>query len=203
MCGRYLAILEDDFALMNDIVDEVSYKFNKSGLASGEVFPTNIIPVIYSHNRKNILSSAKWGFPSFKKSGVIINARAETVIEKPMFRDSFAEKRCLVPARGYFEWLTQGDKKKTKYLITLKGKRIFYMAGLYNIFKDESGMNYPAITIITTDASSRISFIHNRMPVILKDDFLRRWLDKDASDLKTLQGLLVPYESEEISYRAV
>ncbi|HHW30618.1 MAG TPA: SOS response-associated peptidase [Clostridiaceae bacterium] len=203
MCGRYLAIIEDDFALMNDIIDDFSDKFNKNGIASGEVFPTNIIPVVYSYNGRNILSTAKWGFPGFKKSGVIINARAETLAEKPMFRNAFAEKRCLIPARGYFEWLTHEDKKKTKYLITVKEKRIFYMAGLYNIFKDDKGMYYAATTIITTDATSKISFIHNRMPVILRDDLIHRWLYKGTSDLKSLQSLLVPYEAEEISFQAV
>ena len=81
-----------------------------------------------------------------------------------MFRDLFATKRCIVPARGYYEWLTHEDKS-TKYLITVEEKTLVYMAGLYNMFTNENNIVYAATVIITTDANSDIAFINNRMPV--------------------------------------
>jgi putative SOS response-associated peptidase YedK len=202
MCGRYLAITEDDFGYMKNIVDYVSDKYKDSNVAKGEIFPTNNIPVIYSYNGKKILSAARWGFPGFKKSAVIINARAETVAEKPMFRDLFATKRCIVPARGYYEWLTHEDKSKTKYLITVEEKTLVYMAGLYNMFTNENNIVYAATVIITTDANSDIAFIHNRMPVVLTDDSVNKWLDKKTANINSLQNLIVSYKTEGIKFEA-
>ncbi|HHW49490.1 MAG TPA: SOS response-associated peptidase [Clostridiaceae bacterium] len=195
MCGRYLFITEDDYEEMQSIVDIVSRNYRESGVANGEVFPANNVPVIYSHKGRNVLSAARWGFPSYKGSGVIINARAESVHEKPMFRNAFISNRCIVPANGYYEWLTHEDKSKTKYLIGVKGKRLFFMAGLYNMFTDKSNNPYTAITIITTEASEEISFIHNRMPVILPDEVINLWLDKNNTDVDLLKSMLVPFSS--------
>jgi putative SOS response-associated peptidase YedK len=199
MCGRYLISTDNDYDEIMSIINEVSEKYKKTNLANGEVFPTNNVPVIYYHNGKNILSAAKWGFPNFKNSGVIINARCETVSVKPMFRKSFATQRCLLPANGYYEWLTQ-DKKKTKYQIAVKDMRLFYMAGLYNIFKDDTGVPYSAVTIITTEANGDVSFIHDRMPVILPTEAADIWLDIRNTDLTDLQDLLHPYEIGKMNF---
>ncbi len=194
MCGRYLFSTDDDYEELEKMVDMVSRNYRESGVAKGEIFPTNNIPVIYSHNGKKVLSAARWGFPSYKGSGVIINARAETVHEKPMFRNAFISNRCIVPANGYFEWLTHEDKTKTKYLISVKGKRLFFMAGLYGMFVDKDRNPYAAVTIITTEASHDISFIHDRMPVILPDDAISSWLDKNT-DIDLLRSMLAPFSS--------
>jgi len=202
MCGRYL-IAEDEkyFDEIGNIVNEISQKSVKSISAGArEVFPTNYIPVIYQYNGKNILSSAKWGFPGFKNKGVIINARAETIAEKQMFKGPFAEKRCIIPANGYYEWLTREDGKKIKYLIRVSDKNLFYMAGLYNIFKDKNEDPYAAVAIITTRANPEISFIHDRMPVILPDMSVRDWLDADNRDPFRLKSLLVPYSAGKMEY---
>ncbi len=205
MCGRYL-ILPDEFDGIESIVSEVSQRYDKAASASGEIFPTNNVPVIYSHRGKKVLSIAKWGFPSFKGKGVIINARAETVSEKPMFRKSFEARRCIVPANGYYEWLINEDKTKTKYLIRVKGKNSFFMAGIYNIFtkvNEELSPTIkelsPTVAIITTGASSDISFIHNRMPAIIRDESIDIWLDKN-SDPAVLKGLLTPFDEGELSF---
>lgn len=200
MCGRFLLITDDDFREIKNIVNEISQKYREE--VNGEVFPANNIPTIYSHNGRNVLSTAKWGFPNYKNSDVIINARAESVAEKPMFRRSFASKRCLVPANGYFEWLAHDKKKKTKYLIRVKDKSLFYMAGLYNIFTDTGGNSYAAVVIITTEANSDISFIHNRMPVILSDESINVWMDSN-SDLSTVQTLMRPFSNGKINYTVV
>jgi len=195
MCGRYLVLTDDDYEEMQNIIDIVSKNYKESGVAKGEVFPTNNIPVIYSHNGRKVLSAAKWGFPGYKSSGVIINARAESVHQKLMFRNAFISNRCIVPANGYYEWLTHEDKTKTKYLIGVKGKQLFYMAGLYNMFTDKANNPYTAITIITTEASEEISFIHDRMPVILPDEAIDSWLDKNNTDVDLLKSMLVPFPS--------
>lgn len=195
MCGRYLVLTDDDYEEMQNIIDIVSKNYKESGVANGEVFPTNNIPVIYSHNGRNVLSAAKWGFPSYKSSRAIINARAESVHEKPMFRNAFISNRCIIPANGYYEWLTREDKTKTKYLISVRGKRLFFMAGLYKMFTDKDRNPYAAITIITTEASEDISFIHDRMPVILQDEAISAWLDKNNTDIDLLKSLLVPFSS--------
>ena len=202
MCGRYLVMTDDDYEEIKNVISEVSGKLKDTNLVNGEVFPTNNIPVVYSHKGKNILSAAKWGFPSFQKQGVIINARAESLAAKPMFKDSFISKRCIVPANGYYEWLTHTDKKKTKYLISVKEKRLFYMAGLYSMFTDKSGIAYAATTIITTEANADIAFIHDRMPAILRAESINEWLDKNNTNPITLQSLLTPYKAGEIKFEA-
>lgn len=204
MCGRFLILTDEDYNEIMKIVTAVSERYRESEVVKGEAFPTNNVPVVYSHKGKNILSAAKWGFPKPQNEGLIINARAETVHEKPMFRQSFVSRRCLVPANGYYEWLAEkGKKTKTKYFIRVKEKRLFYMAGLYNMFTDKSGNTYPAITIITTAASPDIEFIHDRMPVILRDEALNIWLDQSNRDVNTLRNLLVPYQAGELKYEAV
>ena len=200
MCGRYLIITDDEYEEIKKIINEVSDKYNKYDVVNGEAFPTNNVPVVYSHNGRNILSTAKWGFPNFKNNGVIINARAESIAEKPMFRSAFATKRCIVPANGYFEWLTEG-KKKTKYLISIKEKHLFYMAGLYNIFKDKAGNPYAAVTIVTTEANEDISFIHNRMPVILLDEAIYTWLDTRNTNLAVLHNHMAPFSVGKMCYK--
>jgi len=195
MCGRYL-ILPDEFDEIESIVSEVSERYTRTLSANGEIFPANNIPVIYSHRGKKVLSLAKWGFPGYKGKGVIINARAETVSEKPMFRESFRLRRCIVPANGYYEWLTHEDRTKTKYLIRVKGKNSFFMAGLYSFFADwneELSLMAPAVVIITTAAGRDISFIHDRMPVIIRDELIDVWLDKNAGPGE-LKRILAPYD---------
>jgi putative SOS response-associated peptidase YedK len=199
MCGRYLISTDKDYDEIINIINEVSDKYDETNLANGEIFPTNNVPVIYNFNGRNILSSAKWGFPNYKNNGVIINARCETVLEKPMFRNAFVTKRCLVPANAYYEWLTQ-DKKKVKYQIGFDDRSIFFMAGLYNKFTDKSGVPFTAITIITTEAKQDIAFIHNRMPVILNNGMERFWLS--SANLDELQSILKPYD-EEVIFKAV
>jgi putative SOS response-associated peptidase YedK len=200
MCGRFLLTTDYSFEEIKNFVNEISEKYKEE--VNGEVFPTHNIPAVYSHNGKIVLSAAKWGFPNFKNSGVIINARAETLAEKPMFRRSFALRRCLVPANGYYEWLTHEDKTKTRYRINVKEKSLFYMAGLYDIFTDKSGKPYAAITIITTEANSDISFIHNRMPLILQYKDIKIWLNTD-NDLSTIQRLMSQYPVGKINYEVV
>ena len=163
MCGRYL-------------MDDEAYSEMLTGITIGEVFPTNIAPVIAQGG----VAAVKWGFPHWKSAGVIINARAETALEKNMFRAPLLNRRCVVPSCGFYEWRrTGGSKKKDKYLLRLPGERMLYMAGMIGLFSEADGSEYSAFIILTTTASASIASIHNRMPVILTPDERDGWI-KDA-----------------------
>ena len=109
-----------------------------------------------------------WGFPGFKGQRTIINARAETAPDKPMFRKCLEQRRCVIPSTGFYEWAA--DKQKIR--LNLPGDRALYMAGLYNEFAGE-----PRYVILTTAANESISDVHNRMPVVLPRDRITEWID--------------------------
>jgi putative SOS response-associated peptidase YedK len=145
-------------------------------LVIGEVFPTNIAPVITCDG----VETVKWGFPSWKGTGVIINARAETAFNKNMFRKPLLNRRCVIPSGGFYEWArTDGGKKKNKYLLRHQEERVLYMAGMIGVFRDTAGCDYNSFVILTTAANSSVAPIHNRMPVILAHDERDCWLRDD------------------------
>lgn len=149
-----------------------------SQMKTGEIFPTNIVPVITNiSGSKKTADLFKWGFPNFRQnSGVIINARSETLSEKPTFRKLLKNNRCLVPASGFYEWKTI-EKRKEKYLIRSTSDKLIYFAGLYNKFIDKNGVPFTSFVIITTEANSQMSQIHTRMPVILSSDQANSWMN--------------------------
>ena len=145
----------------------------------GEIFPTNIAPVItgISEGQKTA-DLFKWGFPNYRQnSGVIINARCETLSEKPTFRKLLKNNRCLIPASGFYEWKTV-EKHKEKYLIRSATSKLMYFAGLYNNFTDKNGIPITSFVIITTEANSQMSQIHTRMPVILSSIQANIWMNE-------------------------
>ena len=169
MCGRYL--------IDEEVYSDILLLLNTPGMAQkisgGEIFPATIAPVI-SHGGAE---AVKWGFPHWKNSSVIINARAETALEKSMFKKPLLERRCVVPSSGFFEWAhTGGRKKKDKYLLRLPGESVLYMAGMISVFRDASGAGYSAFVILTTGASTTVAPIHDRMPVILAPDEQDLWI---------------------------
>jgi len=142
----------------------------------GEVFPANIAFVF----TRDGAAALKWGFPHWKNTGVIINARSETALEKNMFRKPLLESRCVIPSCGFFEWSRSGSgKKKDKYLLREPGEHILYMAGMVNKFRDANGADYSAFVILTTSANNSVSLIHDRMPVILTPDERDLWIGDD------------------------
>lgn len=182
MCGRfYIPEKElDDFA---KLVSEVEQHLLKK---HGEIFPGDTVPIITPENGERKVHAVKWGFPSPHGKQLIFNARSETVSLKPMFRAPFQKRRCLVPAKGFYEWKKAGDRK-IKHFITIDNK-LFYMAGLYWFFRD-AGNNvvFPAFTILTTDANSKMQAIHNRMPVIIDEKDMDKWLfSKDTGELASM-----------------
>ena len=194
MCGRYYIDDGIDANELREIIDEVNRHSNADQVkTSGEVFPTDTVPIIA--NSRAMVPSAfamSWGY-SLPDGKRIINARSETAEEKAMFRDGMAQRRCVVPATNYFEWERAG-KQKTKYAIRPAGNGLMYMAGIYRV---ENGR--PVFTILTRDPAESISFIHNRMPVLLPSDMVPDWINPkySAGDLLRNAILDVQYRPTE------
>ena len=145
----------------------------------------------------------RWGLiPPWAKDHKIgnrmINARAETVAEKPSFRRALARRRCLVLSDGFYEWRAQGGKK-TPVRVVMKSGEPFAFAGLWESWRPRGGEAIRSCTIITTEPNSFMEPIHNRMPVILSRDAESAWLDRGIEDADLLAGLLAPYPSEEMA----
>ena len=182
MCGRYLIddeVYADMWMMLSSVADAVHpvASSQQDALVRGEVFPTNIAPVMF--NGKT--AAAKWGFPHWKNAGVIINARAETAMQKRMFSKPLMESRCVIPSSGFYEWNRSIDgKEKNKFLLRQPGERLLYMAGIIGTFRDENNADYSAFVILTTNANDSVSPIHDRMPVILAHDERNHWINDDT-----------------------
>ncbi len=179
MCGRYYIDIDNDELkrILHEAQKNIYENYKK-----GEIFPTNIAPIYIEDNNKMKPILAKWGFPKWDGKGVIINARAESINEKQMFKNLVSSNRCIVPASYYFEWKKE-EHGKDKYKINNPNSNV-YMAGLYNVVtnKDnkqlsmfESNMDI-FYTIITRNANDSVSHIHNRMPLIFNRDEMQEWL---------------------------
>lgn len=187
MCGRFyldtgLSDIELKYGIM--VSDQDIY-------LKKDVFPSDNAYVIVNEGKRAI-KLLKWGFkPSYMKN-MLINARSETIDQKLLFKRPLLNKRCIIPVSGFYEW--KKDISKTKYSIYVKEKPLISLAGLYDTFTDTKGTDFDAFTIITTAASSKMSQIHNRMPVILDTSSENVWLDSDIKDTQVLKDLLRPYE---------
>lgn len=208
MCGRFtLRLPPQELQSFFDLVRADTYKPRYN------IAPTQDIVAIRQSAAGRIGEMMHWGLiPHWandrKMAARMINARGETVSEKPSFREPFKRKRCLIPADGFYEWKDLGAKYKQPYHITLKEEQPFAMAGLWSEWTDpESGRKIESCTIITTAANSLMTDLHERMPVILSPETWPVWLDPEipqkTSGRETLESLLVPYASEKMQYRAV
>jgi putative SOS response-associated peptidase YedK len=165
---------------MREIMRQINQRYagrpEHARMKSGEIFPTDVVPVLALEDQIVQAGLFSWGFPRWQGSGVIINARQETAMEKKMFRQAFLQRRCVIPSTGFFEWKRETQKnKKDKYLLRLPGTPILYMAGMYTVYRQQ-GMDLPAFVILTTSASPSMQLIHERMPVILHPDEQNGWL---------------------------
>ncbi|MHB8126530.1 MAG: SOS response-associated peptidase [Desulfitobacteriaceae bacterium] len=163
------------------------------------VAPTQDVPVIINDGF-NHLAMFKWGLiPHWSKDSSMgykmINARAETVDEKPSFKACLQRKRCLIVADGFYEWKREGSVKKP-YRITLKNKELFGFAGLWDTWESPLCGAINSCTVITTLPNEIMTGIHDRMPVILSRELEQIWLDRSIMDSSYLKSLLVPYPSE-------
>lgn len=201
MCGRFYIDMEIENIIAS--YNLVNKKNENIFIKKGDIFPTDLVPVIIG---KDQVSMAKWGF-NLAKNGNVINAKAETLFDKPLFRGAAVQRRCLIPANAFYEWSSIGSKKK-KYKISVKDKRCFFMAGIYNIIKDEAGQEHKEFVIVTTEANKEMYEIHDRMPVILSEENIKKWLNTsqniEFSDIfKSSDNILLielDEESEQISF---
>jgi putative SOS response-associated peptidase YedK len=183
MCGRY-AILEEEAILeMREIINQVNKNYaGRNDLVSrGEIAPTQVAPILRGEAGKVRIDVMKWGFPRWDKtSGVIINARSETVLEKKMFREAFLTRRIAVPASGFFEWdHRQTGGRRDKYFFSL-ADQVVYMAGIYSLFPTEDGGKQEGFVILTVPAGDPVVEFHDRMPLIMPKSLIRTWLDPQA-----------------------
>ena len=149
------------------------------------------------------LAMLRWGFiPGWVKdptSGTQpINAKAETAAEKPMFREAFKRRRCLVPADGFYEWKQEGGRKQPVY-IRMKDEEPFAIAGLWENWEGQDGQTIESCTLLTTEPNDLLAPIHNRMPVILEPKDYELWLDPEIQQVDRLQPLLHPYPLEQMT----
>jgi putative SOS response-associated peptidase YedK len=191
MCGRFTLdpTIEfyERFKIANRL-DDLMARYN--------IAPTQDVPVII-HNSPNRLVMMRWGLiPHWAKDESIgykmINARAETITQKPSFRSLIRSKRCIVPASGFYEWKQIEGKGKQPYYIHADAGEYLPFAGLYDTWKNPEGREINSFTIITTQPTANLQAIHNRMPVILEPKAEEVWLNPDVTDPQELTPLLHP-----------
>ncbi len=174
MCGRYTFFTDRELEEIDKIVEQVSREAEKVNLKTGEIFPTDTVPVLLAENHVIAPKLIQWGFPSWTGKGVIINGRSESVREKKMFSESFQNRRCVIPSTGFYEW----NKEKQKYLFRAIGQEVLYMAGIYDFFYQK-----PRFVILTTQSEGEMKKIHDRMPVVLLKEQIETWIcDEKGTD---------------------
>lgn len=167
MCGRYF--VDDDTS--REIRQLVRMADPGIKFHAGDVYPSGLAAVISGKNPGFRLERMHWGLVRQDKKGLLINARAETVLEKKMFRSGVQKRRCTIPARGFYEW----DREKNRVSFYQKDHRIMYMAGFYN--SDKDGDHF---IILTTQANDSVRPVHHRMPLLLEKEELDAWVyDED------------------------
>ena len=187
MCCRYYIDPDSEIetyiraAEHSPLKERLERELSKPMLTSGEVRPTDLVPVIATDkSRIPTVFPMVWGFHLPDSKVPIINARVETAREKVTFRESWENRRCVIPASYYFEWehlTTASGKKKTgeKFRIQPERNSIVFFAGLYRV-EEIKGLKVPVFTILTTEAAEEVRFIHDRMPVMLAKDDVDRWV---------------------------
>ena len=184
MCGRYVIEDGEDVVEMRKIFDKLGKFYSDTKefqkVKKGEIFPTDTVPVIIPERELNLdVVPMQWGFkPIVQKGRALINARSESVYDKPTFRESIKDRRCIIPAHGFFEWAKLPDGKKQKYLMKPTASQTLYFAGIYDKKIDyESKKELVHFVIITRESRGLIRSIHDRMPVTVARRDILKWLN--------------------------
>jgi putative SOS response-associated peptidase YedK len=199
MCGRFVLLTD-----LKSITESFNIKNVTCEYRSGNnISPGQQIVAVLRKDNQNSLGTFRWGLiPAWTKDASIgnkmFNARAETIAEKPSFRDAFPKRRCLIPADGFYEWQKLG-KMKTPFLFSLKSGKPFGFAGLYETWISPDRRQINTCTIITTEPNELIKPIHDRMPVILTKDKEALWIDYENQNQKELLSVLQPYPVEDMA----
>lgn len=166
MCGRYY-IDDETSREIEKILKDIDKKNTGKQYKTGEIFPTDTVPILVAKGENIEPDVLTWGFPKYQQKGVVINAKSDTIFEKRMFSQSIQSRRCIVPATGFYEW----NKNKEKIFFTQPGSSIMYIAGVYNFFNEDG-----RFVIITTNGNESMKNVHDRMPLILPQGQLQTWL---------------------------
>jgi putative SOS response-associated peptidase YedK len=189
MCGRFTvtttADIVEQFDLVEPLAEALEPRYN--------IAPTQSVPVISNRGERH-LETMRWGLVPHWADDLsighrMINARGESLAEKPAFRDAYARRRCLVPADGFYEWKRAG-KKRTPYYFHLPDHHLFGFAGLWERWKDPEGEWLLSFTIITAPANELVRPIHDRMPVVIAPADYDRWLHPDPLPPQMLQDMI-------------
>jgi putative SOS response-associated peptidase YedK len=197
MCGRYVQASSPTLLAEHFDVDEIA--LDEPGAPSWNVAPRADVLTIVEREDVRRLGRMRWGLvPSWATDpgagDRMINARAETVLEKPAFRTALERRRCIVPADGFYEWERVGSRKQPMYLHDRSGAPLAF-AGLWAVWRDPDVPDAPWLrtcTIVTTDANATVAPVHDRMPGMLPRDAWARWLDRDETDRAAVVDLLRP-----------
>jgi putative SOS response-associated peptidase YedK len=199
MCGRFTLTLTGEqlalaFPWLN-VATDLTPRYN--------IAPSQMVAAVPNKDVRQ-LEQFRWGLIPFwakdpRIGNRMINARAETLAEKPSFRAPYRRRRCLVLADGFYEWQSRpGQRRKTPFHIRLASQEPFGFAGLWDTWRSPDGSRIESCTIVTTRPNELLKPIHNRMPVILQPDDYARWLDPAELPPSTLQPLLEPYPSADM-----
>ena len=199
MCGRYAQTLGAEEIV--EAFDLAGSTLDQSLPLNWNIAPTNEIYIIRSEAQSRILDSASWGIiaPWHKKiadarasQSHAINARSESIHEKPTFRDAFRRSRCIIPVNGYYEWATALGRYKPKQAFYISGSdnQSLSVAGLWSSWRAPDGEIIESASIITREAVGELATIHSRMPVMMSKDRWADWLDPKLHDVAILQGLM-------------
>ena len=181
MCGRFY-VDEGTAREIEQVIRGVDLRIQK--MYTGDIYPSQPAGILTFHSRQNQsgsdsgvsnsmgfeLKEMNWGFPQYQKKGLLINARAETALERRTFCDSVRHRRCIIPAKHFYEW----DSDKNKVTFFREDRPVLFMAGFYNRFQEEE-----RFIILTTQANASVSPVHNRMPVVLNESELEDWVYDD------------------------
>jgi len=196
MCGRYRLTAKERY-----LRDHFGLDVGVKWLPRWNIAPTQMIPTIRQHPKEpiRIFSLMRWGLiPYWAKDASIglktINAMSETAAVKPVFRDAFKYRRCLIPADGFYEWKKIGPKQKQAYNFgTLQGS-VFAFAGLWDRWRQPDNTMIETCAILTTPPNSLVAEMHDRMPAILNEEDYDRWLDPGITDPERVADCLTPFD---------
>jgi putative SOS response-associated peptidase YedK len=198
MCGRFT-----QRAPAERVKKEFQLEEAPSIEARYNIAPTqSVLAIRHSPDGREVVM-LKWGLiPAWAKDASIgaklINARSETVDEKPSFREAFKRRRCIIPADGFYEWQRTGGKKQPFYF-RFKDDRLFGFAGLWDKWRNADGESIETCSILTTEANAILSKVHDRMPVILDPEAYDLWLDEDVRKQDLRKELLCPFAASEMT----
>ncbi len=193
MCGRFAQVVKHN--QLKKLIDELAIKNRDEQIEINyNVAPTQPVAAVIYKGQDRFLTFFRWGLiPSWSKEPStqfsMINVRAETILEKPTFKNGLLRRRCLIPATGFYEW-RKSDKQP--FFIHAGGDELLYLAGITEYWTGADGSYIQSCAIITTSPNETMQPIHDRMPVILLPEVLESWLREDFKDPASLQSFLKP-----------